>query len=314
MTQSSQNHSLPQEFMDFLRSERGASQYTLRNYSHALGEAEAYFKSCSDPGSNFQWVSLQRDHFRHLIRHLSRRGLKSSAIRLRVSSLRSFYGFLIKRGILVDSPLDDLLLPKMNRSLPQFLTLDQMLALLRAPAGILSQSQSPSPSQKYLALRDTAILEMIYSCGLRISEMCRIQKSDMDLMHETVRILGKGKKQRMIPLSPPSIIALDHLWKSSPAVAASPWAFPVSMRKPLAVSPRVVQIRMKKYLIFAGLDPTISPHKLRHSFATHLLNNGADLRVVQELLGHANLMTTQIYTHISPERLLKAYQASHPRA
>lgn len=306
------NHLKVDDFLTSLASEKGASQYTVRNYSQSINRAITYF---SDHNSNtdWRWENLKRDDFRSWLRQLSKDGLSGAAIRLQISSLKTFYKFLINRGVLNESPMVELLLPKVERKLPIFLTVPQIFQLLRAPFDLYQNMDKKSDAQFFKVVRDTAILEMIYSCGLRISEVCQIKKSDLDLKSESVLVMGKGKKERNLPVSHPAIIALDKLWSLQPD-GFSDWAYPVSIQSINPISPRVIQLRLKKYLVYCGLDPAITPHKLRHSFATHLLNNGADLRTVQELLGHANLMTTQIYTHVSAERLLKAYQLSHPRA
>ncbi len=311
---SSDNQVLVDNFVNALANERRASVNTIRNYTQALNETIRFLDSEGAVDNGWQWASLKRDHFRLYLRHLSRRGLSASAIRLRISGLRSFYRFLIRRSVVEDSPLDDLHLPRISRKLPGFLTMDQMLALLRAPLELYQKA--PSAKHHFKAVRDTAILETIYSCGLRISELCQMKKADFDFSGMSVRVLGKGNRERILPVSEPVSIAMESLWSQQlPWMRNNGvWAFPVYAHVDKPVSPRVVQLRLKHFLAHAGLDPAISPHKLRHSFATHLVNNGADLRAVQELLGHVNLMTTQIYTHISPERLLNAYRQAHPRA
>jgi integrase/recombinase XerC len=164
-------------------------------------------------------------------------------------------------------------------------------------------------------LRDVAILETIYSCGLRISELCGMKAEDLDWSQEVVRIRGKGKKERVVPIGAPALEAIRTYWAANgfrPAGAGPVFSSDGDASE--AVGPRRVQLDLKKYLALAGLDPMLTPHKLRHSYATHLLDAGADLRSVQELLGHAHLVTTQVYTHITTERLKKAYEKAHPRA
>ena len=160
-----------------------------------------------------------------------------------------------------------------------------------------------------------AILETIYSCGLRVSELCDLRTEDVDRGERLVRVRGKGQKERQVPIGEPALTAIDRYWKTLPFTPdkRSPVFFAKIARRS-AMNPRLVQLRLKHYLATAGLDPALTPHKLRHSYATHLLDAGADLRSVQELLGHAHLATTQIYTHLSTERLKKAYDAAHPRA
>src|SRR6185295_10817266 len=164
-------------------------------------------------------------------------------------------------------------------------------------------------------LRDIAILETIYSCGLRVSELCGLQADDIDWNERVVRVRGKGKKERLVPIGEPALKTIEAYWSklSLPPAGAAP-VFLSDKQGQQPIYPRLLQLRLKRYLEIAGLDPHLTPHKLRHSYATHLLDAGADLRSVQELLGHAHLVTTQVYTHITTERLKKAYEKAHPRA
>jgi integrase/recombinase XerC len=166
-----------------------------------------------------------------------------------------------------------------------------------------------------LIQRDVAILETIYSCGLRLSELCALRVCDIGFAERLVRVRGKGKKERQVPMGEPALDAVQKYWNQllQPPIGEQP-VFLARASGCDPVSPRVIQLRLKRYLIAAGLDPNLTPHKLRHSYATHLLDAGADLRSVQELLGHAHLVTTQVYTHVSTERLKKAYDEAHPRA
>lgn len=306
------NSQVVDEFIAYLKSEKGASQYTVRNYSQAMNRCMEFFNR-SISGQDWAWDSQNRDQFRSYIRQISKEGLSGSAIRLQISSLKTFYKFLIQRGRIQESPLNDLVLPKVVRKLPVFLTVEQTFALLRAPMEIYSKQKNKTESEFFKAVRDTAILEMLYSCGLRVSELCQLENSQICQRTQSVKVVGKGGKERILPIGPPALIAFNKL-HSIQRSCETKWAYPHSQNENKPISPRLIQLRLKAMLIHCGLDPRMTPHKLRHSFATHLLNNGADLRTVQELLGHANLMTTQIYTHISAERLLKAYQEAHPRA
>ena len=260
-------------------------------------------------------------------------------MQLRFSALRTFYRFLIRHGAVETSPIRNLALPKLGKRLPKFLTPEQMRALLEAPLKLTGEVQSPkskvqsreasdgsgdgedcgsSAGQPKLQLecwRDQAVLETIYSCGLRISEVCGLVAQDIDWTEQLVRVRGKGKKERLVPIGEPALKAIRSYWNLLPESPAGDHPVFLAGRKhtePMA--PRGLQLRLKKYLACAGLDPHLSPHKLRHSYATHLLDAGADLRSVQELLGHANLVTTQVYTHVTTERLKKAYNDAHPRA
>ena len=164
-------------------------------------------------------------------------------------------------------------------------------------------------------LRDVAILETIYSCGLRISELCGLRTDDINWNEQIVRVRGKGKKERLVPAGGPALAAIQNYWnklKHPPGIDTPVFLAKAHELKPMY--PRLVQLRLKRYLARAGLDPHLTPHQLRHSYATHLLDAGADLRSVQELLGHAHLVTTQVYTHLTTDRLKKTYNKAHPRA
>lgn len=298
-------------FLEHLETERGASPYTRRNYGQTLKEFAAWHRR--EQNQPLRWKTLQRHHFRAWLRHLSRNKLSRAAIQLRFSALRSFYRYLVKKGELAEIPIKQISLPKANKRLPRFLTINQMTKLLQAPlTEMQSQTQNASPAP---FLRDAAILETMYSCGLRISELCRLLVQDIQSDAPLLRIIGKGKKERHLPIGAPALDSIRYYWQESqhPQLPHLP-AFLANHRKNTPVYPKLIQLRLKKYLSQSGLDPAITPHKLRHSFATHLLNNGANLRSIQELLGHAHLATTQIYTHLSTEKLQTAYQKAHPRA
>jgi integrase/recombinase XerC len=300
--------------LQHLAADRGASVYTQRNYCQALREFQQWHlqeRQITPP-----WSSLQRDDFRTYLRFLGRQNLGRAAIQLRFCALRTFYKFLIRLGEVSVSPIKNLSLPKLDRRLPKFLTPQQMMELLAAPLKLLPPPGHPShPRSVSLCRRDVAILETIYSCGLRISELCGLQGQDLDWGQRLVRVRGKGKKERLVPIGETALRAIQNYWEtlSQPPSGQAP-VFLARVARPGPVSARDLQLRLKKYLALAGLDPQMTPHKLRHSYATHLLNAGADLRSVQELLGHAHLSTTQVYTHLTTERLKRAYDQAHPRA
>jgi len=297
------------EFILHLVNERGASPYTVRNYSQALNEFVSWHERERQGAP--AWEKLQRDDFRYFLRALGRQNLSRAAIALRFSALRSFYKFLVRRGVVEISPVRGIALPKAEKRLPKFLTVEQMAALLQAP----KQESEKNGLDPVLAARDEAILETIYSCGLRISELSALRVCDIDFREQLVRVRGKGKKERQIPIGEPALTAIQCYWENLLQPPAGEQPVFLARRESLEpVSPRVLQLRLKRYLAVAGLDPRLTPHKLRHSYATHLLDAGADLRSVQELLGHAHLITTQVYTHVSTDRLKKAYDKAHPRA
>ncbi len=304
------------KFLQHLATDRGASVYTQRNYRAALAEFAQWHQQ--ERKSTPDWSELQRDDFRSYLRFLGRNQLGRAAIQLRFSALRTFYKFLIRHGEAETSPIRNLALPKLPKRLPKFLTRDQMEALLIAPMKPLEAKQEKRrgrPIAASICYRDVAIIETIYSCGLRVSELCGLRAEDIDWSEQLVRVRGKGKKERMVPIGQPALDAIANYWNLLPAkpIGADP-VFLAEKPNPTPVAPLVLQRRLKKHLAMAGLDPSLTPHKLRHSYATHLLDAGADLRSVQELLGHAHLVTTQVYTHVSTERLKKAYDKAHPRA
>lgn len=295
-----------QAFLHHLVAERGASQYTCRNYRQALEDFSRWHRTEKQGEPN--WNVLQRDDFRAYLRYLGRERLARTAIRLRFSALRSFYKFLVRRGVLAATPIKNIQLPKIEKRLPRFLTPEQMTALLKAPLlEFEARTKEGQDAEKAAFLRDQAILETIYSCGLRISELCGLRVEDLNFEECVARVRGKGKKERQTPIGRPAIEAIQRYW----GALAEP---PAREDSVFSVTPLMVQQNLKTYLIRAKLDPKITPHKLRHSYATHLLDSGADLRSVQELLGHAHLVTTEVYTHVTVERLKKAYDAAHPKA
>lgn len=324
-----------EEFLRYLSSERAASIYTCRNYRQALEDFTLWYQT--QFGGEADWLRLKREDFRSYLRSLGARNLKRAAIHLRFSAMRSFYRFLIRRGLLETSPIKDIAMPKQEKRLPRFLTQEQILALLEAPLvelkrietahqkslerekgkkGAAPRKESFKYSQKVHACwRDRAILEVFYSCGLRISELCALKVEDISFGGQSVRVLGKGKKERIAPIGEPALEAIRHYWRElERRPEADEPVFWSGRSKPEPPTPRLIQYNLKRYLALAGLDPSLTPHKLRHSFATHILDAGADLRSVQELLGHEHIVTTQIYTHVTVERLKKVYDRSHPRA
>jgi len=301
------------DFLRHLATDKDASIYTQRNYRQALLEFFGWFKQ--QRGAGPDWAALRRDDFRDFLRFLGRGQLSRAAIQLRFSALRSFYKFLIRNGVAVVSPIKHLSLPKAQKRLPLFLTVKQLQDLLEAPARELHAATKQGEVDASLYFRDSAILEVIYSCGLRVSELCQLCAADIDWPEQVVRVRGKGKKERLVPIGAPALKAIRAYWKlRTGPVQGAQSVFSARPGKSTPLTPRTVQMRLKKYLRSARLDPNMSPHKLRHSFATHLLDAGADLRSVQELLGHAHLVTTQVYTHITTERLKRAYDQAHPRA
>ena len=308
----------PEQFFRFLKNEKDASIYTLRNYRQALLEFAEWYQNKN--GQNAPWEILRRDTFRVFLRHLGRTNFSQAAIRLRFSAINSFYKYLMRRGLLEASPVKGIALPKPVKRLPQFMTIAQVVRLLDAPGAeyrtkVLAYEGTNKKVEQAPYLRDRAILETIYSCGLRIGEICRMLSDEIDANELVVNVHGKGKKERQVPIGKTAVEAIKSYWLllANPPESNEPVFF-ASEKTRSPIYPRLVQLRLKNYLNACGLDSSITPHKLRHSYATHMLDAGADLRSVQEMLGHSNLSTTQIYTHVTTERIKRAYNQAHPRA
>jgi site-specific recombinase XerD len=286
-------------FFKFLEVERNAAPRTVANYRHSLAE---FRKEQESPG----WHDLTADHFRRFLFTCSKKEMARPTIRLHFAALRTFYKFLTERHGLRVNPLKDVQLPKLDKKLPLVLTLAQIDELLSAPLRIEKQPQAPP----WMPARDVAIMELFYSSGLRLAELASLDVSSVDPYSESVRVLGKGRKERVVPVGAPALEAIQR-YRQAARVEAGP-LFISKLRKRLGV--RNIALLLERYIQHTSIPLKISPHKLRHSFATHLLDAGADLRSVQSLLGHASLSTTQIYTHVTIERLKNAYDEAHPRA
>ena len=295
---AAQGDSLSDEFLRYLSVEQNVSPRTLKAYRQAL---KAFRAHNSKP-----WKQCSTDDFRDYLFAIMKRGQARTYVRLQFSALRAFYHFLCSRKKLRVDPLRQLQLPKVDKKLPLVLTRQQIDELLGAPTKIPKERAAP----EWMPLRDTAIMELFYSSGLRLSELTALDAEDVDLYTESVRVLGKGRKERVCPIGAPALEAIQKY--RSAANVHSGALFINKLRK--RISSRSIWLILKRYLRHTSIPISISPHKLRHSFATHMLDRGADLRSVQALLGHASLSTTQIYTHVTVERLKKAYSDAHPRA
>jgi site-specific recombinase XerD len=288
-----------EEFLRYLEVERNASPRTLIAYRQALGD----FRANKEVRS---WRNCRSDDFRDYLFALMTKGQARSYVRLQFSAFRSFYRFLIERKNLRKDPVRELQLPKPEKKLPLVLTRHQIEELLTAPLRARKQRSAPA----WMPMRDAAILELFYSSGLRLSELASLNVADLDIYTESVRVLGKGRKERICPVGAPALEVVSH-YRSAANVQTGPLFINKSRRR---ISTRSIWLILKRYLRHTSIPIAVSPHKLRHSFATHLLDSGADLRSVQALLGHASLSTTQIYTHVTVERMKKAYGDAHPRA
>jgi integrase/recombinase XerC len=288
------------QFISYLEVERSASPRTVIAYRHALDRFKVF------RGGTVVWHSATAAEFREFLLACMKKDMARSYVRLTFAALRSFYRFLTERAGLSVNPLKEVSLPKLEKKLPIVLSITQVEELLEKPTQVAKKSQAPI----WAASRDAAMLELFYSSGLRLSELVALDVADVDVYVESVRVLGKGHKERVVPVGDLALQAIQK-YRQDAGVHTGP-LFISKLRKRL--SARSVWLVLKKYLKNTSIQLPVSPHKLRHSFATHLLENGADLRSVQTLLGHANLSTTQIYTHVTVERLKKAYDDSHPRA
>jgi site-specific recombinase XerD len=288
------------EFLEFLRVEKHASVLTLTNYAHALTEFRRRHKSFGN------WQACGADDFRAYLFAMMKRELGRATIRLHFSALRSFYQFCKLRKGLEKSPLLDVQMPKQERKLPVVLTLQQVERLLEAPLKYDHGRQATA----WAGERDAAILEVFYSTGLRLHELVNLDVEHYDILNDSLRVLGKGRKERICPLGSHAVKALQR-YRQKAGVHSGPLFLSKLRRR---ITRRAIADVVVKYLPAAEIPINATPHKLRHSFATHLLNNGADLRSVQELLGHSSLSTTQIYTHVSTERMKQVYDQAHPRA
>jgi integrase/recombinase XerC len=300
-----------QPFLEYLEKERRCSRYTVRNYRQAVEDFYRWLESEELAETFFTSERLGvlgkrevRDFVIEAQRRYDRRTLHNH-----VSGLRAFFRFWLTRGKIVRNPFVGVPLPKLEKRLPHFLTEEQMKRLLNGPQRLLENEAVDA----FTAWRDRLVMELLYGGGLRVSEAVGLNRGDVDMTSGVARVLGKGWKERLCPLG---VVALAVLKKFQSEFARDgELAAPVLItRNHERMNARAVQLMLKRYLALAELPSDLSPHKLRHSYATHLLNAGADLRVVQELLGHASLNTTQVYTHVSVARLKEIYTRAHPRA
>jgi len=286
------------EFLTFLESEKNASSHTIKNYLIDLRE----FSFCS---KKKKVQDISHLDIRAFLAYLRNKSYSKSSISRKLACLRSFFKFLARENVLNSNPASAIATPKREKRLPFFLDADEILHLLDAPNRGTWEEK-----------RDKAMLETLYSSGLRVSELVGLNHEDVDFFSGLVRVRGKGKKERIVPIGQ---VAMQ--WIQEYLQAKAPKNGEAGFKKALYINrfggrltDRSVRRMVLKYVRRVGINKEVSPHTLRHSFATHMLDRGADLRSVQELLGHENLSTTQIYTHVSTRRLKEAYDAAHPRA
>jgi len=322
-----------QEFLNYLNFEKRFSEHTAKCYGTDLLQFSQFLIGRSEvSGPAAEPVSLsqqqegtatalatqtklevdqllllvQTDDVRAYLACLNERQYSKTTIARKLATLRSFYKFLVKKNQLSSNPVMVVRTPKQEKRLPRFLEYDQVKKLLETP-----------PMDNWLGARDRAIMETLYSTGIRVSELVALNMDDVDFLGEVVHVRGKGKKERIAPIGSSALQSIQHYMEFRNKRAQSNSNFDMRVlfvnKHGRRLSTRSVRRKMDKYLKMAGLDPAISPHTLRHSFATHMLNNGADLRSVQELLGHQSLSTTQIYTHLTTKKLKEVYENAHPR-
>jgi len=282
-------------FLSYLQVERRMSAHTLDAYQRDLAALSQWCQArgIDDP------QALAVDQLREFIAAEHRRGLAAKSLQRRLSACRSFYAWLLKNNAIDTSPAAGLRAPKAPRKLPQVLDADEAVQLVELP------TDAP------LGLRDRALLELFYSSGLRLSELCALRWRDLDMASGLVLVHGKGNRERSVPVGTHALKALQD-WRRDSAGSGDKPVFPGRAGGPL--SQRAVQIRIKQLAQRQGLFKNVHPHMLRHSFASHILESSGDLRGVQELLGHSDIATTQIYTHLDFQHLAKVYDAAHPRA
>ena len=285
-----------EKFLNYLKAERDASPHTVRNYTKDL---EVLRQTLGEK----PWERTDLLALRQFVAQQRSTGLSKVTIARRVATIRSFFRFLHREGFVPSNPALGLARPKQDKHLPSFLSVEETTRLMEAPTG-----------DSFGAARDRAVLETLYSAGLRVSELVGLKVRDVDLIGGTLRTVGKGRKERMVPVGSYSIQAIRAYVKTLRPEQSEPDRPLFQNQRRGRLTDRSVRRILNRYLAQVSVARRISPHSLRHSFATHLLDRGADLRSVQELLGHSSLTTTQIYTHVTTERLKKVYESAHPRA
>lgn len=292
------HHPLVQDYLSRLRNERQLSGHTIDGYRRDLRQFENWLQS----NDQYDWSKVDSARIRDFAAFIHRQGKSPASIRRLLSSIRNFFRFLIREAVIENNPVRDVPTPKMAKKLPRALDVDQIDRLLNIPKdGVLRK-------------RDKAILELFYSSGLRLSELAGLDLQDIDLPEGGVRVKGKGNKQREVPVGRKAVQALSVWLKTRAELLKgdSPALFISKQGRRLSV--RSIQMRLDYWAGQMGLHQHVHPHMLRHSFASHMLEASGDLRAVQELLGHADISTTQVYTHLDFSHLASVYDKAHPRA
>ena len=289
------------KYINYLEAERNVSPYTVRNYTTDLLD---FFQFLRGKGTG-SLKEVDRHVLRDYLSYLMEQGKVKASIARKLSAIRSFYRYLLREGMVATNPVANTASPKLDRRLPSFLTIKEVEQLLNAPDLSTPQGQ-----------RDRALIELLYASGLRVSELVNLNLEQINLVSREIRVWGKGAKERVVLMGKPAAAALNtYLNQGRPRLLGKRGGNALFLnRYGGRLLERRVQKMLEKYAGLAGIDRRVHPHMLRHTFATHLLDGGADLRVVQELLGHANLSSTQIYTHVTKSQARKVYLAAHPMA
>ena len=305
-----EQQSLIGRWLSMLRVERRLSRHTDLAYRRDLAAFSAW---CRGAGVA-RWQDLDEKHIRTFAAVSHRDGLDPRSIQRRLSALRGFFGYLIREAVLTRNPALDVRAPKASKRLPPALDVDRMTRLLEGKGAAEAGARKGAAEAAVLLVRDRAIMELFYSSGLRLAELVGLDLTDIDLNDRTVRVLGKGSKTRIVPVGSQAVVAV-RAWLElrGRLVGAGNRAVFIG-RKGRRVGARAVQLRVSSWARRQGLDVKAYPHLFRHSFATHLLESSQDLRGVQELLGHVNISTTQVYTHLDFQHLARVYDQAHPRA
>jgi len=295
---------LIEKFEHYISIEKNLSLHTRRNYISDLNQLKEFLER---EYPETKWEAIDSTIIRSYLGFLYKKNRKSSIAR-KLASLRTFFNFLLRVGIIKKNPASLVSTPRLEKHVPSFLSVDEMFSLLNMP-----------DETKQAGLRDKAIMETLYSSGLRVSELVEMNEDDIDLNLGIIKVMGKGKKERIVPIGSKAIEALHNYLKFRKRMSTHPP--PSSLNQPIflnqrggRLSTRSVARVINRYIEQCGLLKNISPHSLRHSFATHMLDAGADLRAIQELLGHVSLSTTQKYTHVSIDKLMEVYDKAHPKS
>ena len=308
-----------EHFVKYLEGERNASEHTIANYLMDINQFTGLIWG-DEAKPPYKWKEADRFAARKFLVFFQKLEMAPATTGRKLSALRSFYKFLVREEYVTPNPFTGLALPKKGSYLPAVLSMGEVEQLLAAPLAFAQGVEKKKVFDEYVPLRDTAMLETLYSTGMRVGELVGMKERQIDILSGIVNVFGKGKKERLCPLGRPAEIALQNALSMRSEVwnelgqKGNPREVVFLNKNGGPLTARSVERMVKKYVMVCGLKPTTSPHALRHSFATHLLDNGADLRSVQELLGHASLSTTQIYTHVSIEKLKRVYEEAHPRA